>query len=58
MNIKNNNKIVFKKIINTFGIGFDKAKIFFERIGINQRNNPLFIKKKKFNDLNKLIKKI
>ena len=54
---KNNNQIVFKKITNIFGIGFEKAKIFFDRVGINKRNNPLFIKKKKFNGLNKLIKK-
>ena len=57
-NKQNKNKIVFKKVTNTFGIGFNKANTFFEKLGINRKNNPLFIKKKKFNDLNKLTKKI
>ena len=57
-NIQKNKKIILKQIINSFGIGLNKANIFFKKIGINKRNNPLFIKKKKFNDLNKITKKM
>ena len=45
-NKQHKNKIVFKKVTNTFGIGFNKANTFFEKLGINRKNNPLFIKKK------------
>ena len=54
---KKNKQIVFKRITNIFGIGVEKATKFFDRIGINKRNNASFIKKKKIKGLNRLIKK-
>jgi len=40
-------KLVFKNINNMFGMGFKKTETIFKKIGLNKRNNPSFLKKKK-----------
>ena len=55
MNLKKN-FFILKDITKTFGIGFNKAHTIFNKIGLNNRNNPLFLKKQKLNDLKRLLK--
>jgi small subunit ribosomal protein S13 len=49
MNIK-------KNLVNTYGIGEKTAKIFYKKIGLNNRNNFFFLKKKQNNLLDRLTK--
>ena len=50
MNLKFNRKIsVSKNLSNTYGIGKKIASLYCKKVGLNYRNNPLKVKKKRIN---------
>lgn len=49
---------VLKNVTTIFGIGKTLAKTYFNKIGINNRNNPKLLKKRKFNELNTILSKV
>ncbi len=54
MNLKlNKKKSIFKNLTSIYGIGSATALTYCKKIGLNQRNNPLSVKKKFINSFNK-----
>ena len=50
MNLKFNNKIsVLKNLSKTYGIGKKTSLIYCKKVGLNSRNNPRGVKKKRIN---------
>jgi small subunit ribosomal protein S13 len=54
----NKKKSILKNLTLIYGIGKKTVTSFYHKLGLNSRNNPIMLKKKRINDLEKFKKNL